>query len=173
MSDLSLPPVDPIPEEYGSLIIQLVVGDARAAIEFYKAAFDANELYRQHDASGAKIVHCELLLGRSRLMLHDEFPTRDLSAPTSLGGTPVTLMLYVEDVDLSIERAKASGARIIAEPEDKFWGVRSGVLSDPFGHRWLLASRKEDLSPADILERARAEPESARIPQGTLLERGD
>jgi PhnB protein len=173
MSDASPPPVDPIPEEYGSLIIQLIVGDARAAIAFYKTAFDANELYRQYDASGAKIVHCELLLGRSRLMLHDEFEARELYSPARLGGTPVTLMLYVEDVDRIMARARTEGARIVAAAEDKFWGVRSGVLCDPFGHRWLLASRTEDLSPSDILERAKREPESARIPLGAPIKPSD
>jgi PhnB protein len=172
MSDPYPPPVDPIPEEYGSLIIQLIVNDARAAIDFYKAALGANELYRQYDAAGAKIVHCELLLGRSRLMLHDEFPARDLPSPASLGGTAVTLMLYVENVDASMARAERAGARIVAAPEDKFWGVRSGVLSDPFGHRWLLASRTEDLSPTEILERAKREPDSARIPLGAPIKPG-
>jgi PhnB protein len=165
--------VDPIPEDYGALIIQLVLSDATAAIEFYKRAFGATDLYRQHDPSGTKIVHCELVIGHSRLILYDEFPERGLISPATLGGTPVSLMLYVEDVDDSVRRARDLGAHIISEPETKFWGVRSSLLLDPFGHRWLFASRVEDLSPADILERACVAPASARMPQGGPIRSSD
>lgn len=158
--------VDPIPEEFGSLIVQLIAPDAKAAVAFYRAAFDAHELYRQFGPGGDKIVHCELLIGRSRIMLHDEFPERRLLSPQSLGGTSTTLMLYVEDVDRAFAQAVAAGGKAVSAPATKFWGVRSGVLQDPFGHRWLLASRTEDLSPSDILERARAAPDSDRIPLG-------
>jgi PhnB protein len=159
--------VDPIPEEFGSLIVQLIASDAKAAVAFYRAAFDARELYRQYRLEGDKIVHCELLIGRSRVMLHDEFPERGLLSPRSLGGTPITLMLYVEDVDRTFTQAVAAGGTGVSAPATKFWGVRSGVLLDPFGHRWLLASRTEDLSPSDILDRARAAPDIDRTPFGS------
>jgi PhnB protein len=158
--------VDPIPEEYGSLVVQLVCGDANAAIAFYVGAFGAGELYRQLEAAGPKIVYSEILLGRSRAMVHDEFPERGLLSPTTIGGTPTTLMLYVEDVDATYAQALAHGARGVSAPEDKFWGVRSALVLDPEGHRWLLASRTEDLSPVEILERAQNEPPSARVPEG-------
>lgn len=166
MTQRSAPELDPIPEEYGSLVIQLVTSPATKAIDFYAAAFGAHEFYRQHDESGQKIAYCELLIGRSRMMLHDEYPERDLHSASSLGGSPVTLVLYVDDTDAAVERALAAGAELVSPPEDRFWGVRSAVLIDPFGHRWLIGSRIEDLSPEDILGRARSEPKNARLPLG-------
>ncbi len=161
--------IDPIPADFGALVVQLVVDSAGDAIAFYKAAFGADELYRQLDAAGTKIVHCELLVGLSRFIVHDEFAEAGLVSPHALGGTPATLMLYVEAVDAAFDRAVAAGAAPLLVPEDRFWGVRSGLVLDPFGHRWLLASRIEDLSPSDILDRARAVPDSERAPLGSLL----
>lgn len=150
MSDV----VNPIPDDYGTLLVQLVVDDAEAAIAFYEAAFGAKELYRQRDARGQRVVYCELLMSTSRFILHDEFASGGLLSPLRLGGSPVTLMLYVSDVDAFYDRAVAHGAASLTPPEDKFWGLRSAAFTDPFGHRWLVAARIEDLSPVDILERA-------------------
>lgn len=156
----------PIPDEFGTLIFQLVVADAVAATDFYQVVFGAKELYCQHAATDARVVHAELLVGRARFIVYDAFPERGLVAPPALGGTPVTLMLYVEDVDRVFAGAVAAGASAESSPEDHFWGVRSGVIVDPFGHRWLLASRIDDLSPAEILTRAQAAAPAERVPLG-------
>ncbi len=158
------PMLNPIPDDYGSLLVQIVVDDAPAAIAFYEAAFGARELYRQLTADGARVAHCELLMSMSRFILHDEFPDGGLLSPRSLGGSPVTLMLYVADVDGFYDRAVAHGADPLSAPEDKFWGLRSAVITDPFGHRWLLAARIDDLSPEDILERAKLAAPEERQP---------
>lgn len=156
--------VSPIPDDYGSLIVQLVVDDGDAAVAFYERAFGARELYRQHDAAGRRIAHCELLIGMARFILHDEFASGGLLSPRTLGGSAVTLMLYVEDVDAFHAQAVAKGATALSMPEDRFWGLRSAALTDPFGHRWLIASRIEDLSPDDILRRAREAAPGERQP---------
>lgn len=156
----------PVPDEFGALIVQLVVDGAAAAVAFYQATFGARELYRQHAATDARVVHAELLVGHARFIVYDAFPEQGLVAPPALGGTPVTLMLYVEDVDAVFARAVAAGASAEGSPEDHFWGVRSGVIVDPFGHRWLLASRIDDLSPGEILARAGAAAPAERVPLG-------
>lgn len=159
--------VNPVPEDYGALVVQLVVDDATAAIAFYEAAFEAKLLYRQYDAAGERVAHCELLMGLSRFMLHDEFASAGLLSPRSLGGSPVTLMLHVADVDAFHARAVAHGGAALSEPADRFWGLRCATIIDPFGHRWLIASRTEDLSPDEILRRAAtAAPEDLRPMSG-------
>lgn len=155
-----------VPADYGALIAQLAVGDARAAIDFYRRALGARELYRQVDGDGRRIVHCELLVGLSRFIVHDEFAEAGLLSPQTLGGTCVTLMHYVEDVDLACRSAVDAGATLLTAPEDRFWGLRSGMILDPFGHRWLLATQIEDLSPQEIADRARQAPAAERLPGG-------
>jgi PhnB protein len=143
----------PVPEEFSGLTPQLVVGDAAAAVSFYGEAFGADELLRVHGPDG-RVMHCELLVAGSRLLLHDEYPESGLAAPPG-GGNSVVLHLYVPDVDASFRRAVRAGAEPVMEPADAFWGDRYGVVRDPFGHRWSLASRREDLSPDELGERAR------------------
>ncbi len=108
------------------------------------------------DAPGGKIGHAEIKIGDSRIMLADEFPEMDARGPQSIGGTPVSIMLYVEDVDTVFNRAIAAGAKVKQPVKDQFYGDRSGNLVDPFGHVWTIATHKEDLAPEEIQKRAGA-----------------
>jgi uncharacterized glyoxalase superfamily protein PhnB len=146
--------VAPIPEDFHTITPHLVVRGVAAAVEFYRLAFGAQELLRNLAPDGRTIMHCELLLGDSRFFVNDEFPDHGVLSPLGLGGSPVTLHLYVEDVDAFFARAVAAGAQVLMPVADAFWGDRYGILQDPFGHRWSVASRIEDLSPADLKLRA-------------------
>jgi uncharacterized glyoxalase superfamily protein PhnB len=146
--------VSPIPEDFHTITPHLVVRGVAAAVDFYRQAFGAQELLRNVAPDGRTIMHCELLLGDSRFFVNDEFPDHGLLSPLALGGSPVTLHLYVEDVDAFVGRAVAAGAQVLMPVADAFWGDRYGILQDPFGHRWSVASRIEDLSPADLKLRA-------------------
>lgn len=148
--------VKPIPEDFHTITPHLVVRGVADAVDFYRRAFGAEELYRNLAPDGESIMHSELLLGDSRFFVNDEFPDHGNVSPKALGGTPVTLHLYVEDVDAFFARAVAAGAQVLMPVGDCFWGDRFGILADPFGHKWSVASRLEDLSPAEIQERARA-----------------
>jgi len=150
-----------VPEDFHTITPHLVVRGVAAAVAWYTAAFGANELLRNAAPDGERIMHCELLLGDSRFFVVDEFPGAAWS-PQSLGGTSVTLHLYVEDVDALFERAVAGGADVILPVADQFWGDRYGILRDPFGHRWSIASRLEDLSPKQLQARAAAWAEENR-----------
>jgi len=150
-----------VPEDFHTITPHLVVRGVAAAVAWYTAAFGANELLRNAAPDGERIMHCELLLGDSRFFVVDEFPGAAWS-PQSLGGTSVTLHLYVEDVDALFERAVAGGADVILPVADQFWGDRYGMLRDPFGHRWSIASRLEDLSPKQLQARAAAWAEENR-----------
>ena len=144
-----------IPEGYHSITPYLHIRDAARAIEFYKQVFGATEVLRM-DAPGGKIGHAEIKIGGSHLMLADEFPDMGVRSPESFGGTPVALLLYVEDVDAVAERAVAAGAKMKSPLEDKFYGDRMGQLEDPFGHVWAIATHIEDVSPEEIEKRAAA-----------------
>lgn len=144
--------VNPIPEGYGQLTPYLCIDGAGAAIEFYRDVFGATERMRM-GAPGGKVGHAELQFGDSVLMLADEFPDMDFRSPKATGGTPVTLNLYVEDVDAVFERAVQAGATALREPEDQFYGDRSAQLEDPFGHRWSLSTHVEDVSPEEMERR--------------------
>jgi PhnB protein len=144
--------VSPVPEDFHTITPQLVVNGVAAAIEWYSKALGAHELLRNAAPDG-RIMHSELLLGDSRFFVVDEFPESMRSAAT-LGGTPVTLHLYVPDVDTLFARAVDAGATVLMPVADQFWGDRYGILRDPFGHRWSIASRIEDLSPKALHERA-------------------
>ena len=141
-------------DEFQTITPQLVVRGAAAAIDFYARAFGASELLRNAAPDGERIMHAELLLGGSRFLVHDEFPGEGVVGPAALGGTPVTLHLYVQDADATFRRAVDAGAEVVRPLQDAFWGDRYGILRDPFGHRWSVASRLEDLSPADLKARA-------------------
>jgi PhnB protein len=147
-------PVKPIPDGYHSVTPYLVVKGAARAIEFYGRAFGAVELFRMAQGDG-RIGHAELRVGDSRVMLADEFPEIGARSPETIGGSPVTLMLYVEDVDATVARAVAAGARLTRSVADQFYGDRNGGVTDPFGHVWFVATHVEDV-PAEELERRRA-----------------
>ena len=148
--------VNPIPDGYHTVTPYLVCKNAADAIDFYKNAFGATETMRMDDPSG-HIGHAEIQIGDSPIMLADEFPDMDVLSPESIGGSPVSIMLYVKDVDQQFARAVEAGATVTRPLEDKFYGDRSGSLKDPFGHTWHLASRIEELSVEDLKERAAAE----------------
>ncbi len=148
--------VKPIPEGNHSITPYLVVKDAARAIEFYKRAFGAEELGRMTGPGGRGVMHAEIKIGDSRVMLSDEFPGAGCSSPQSLGGTTCQLYLYVPDVDSAYQQAVSAGASADMPVSDMFWGDRFGKLSDPFGHEWALATRKEDVSPQELKKRSDA-----------------
>jgi len=148
-------PPRPIPEGYQAITPYLIVTGAASAIEFYKHAFGAKELMRIPHPDG-RIGHAELQLGDSRIMLADEFPEMGARSPMSLGGTPVHILFYVEDVDAVTTRALAAGAKMLRPVKDQFYGDRTGTLNDPFGHQWTIATHKEDVSADEIRKRAAA-----------------
>lgn len=143
--------VKPIPEGYHSVTPYLIVGGGAAAIEFYSKAFGATELFRI-PAPGGKVGHAEIKIGDSIIMLADEHPDMGYNGPETIGGSPVSLMIYVEDVDTVFERAITAGGTVKQALEDKFYGDRSGTLVDPFGHIWHISTHKEDV-PAEEMER--------------------
>src|SRR5438067_12701248 len=134
------------PEGFRSITPHLAVRGAAEAIRFYREAFGAEELYRNTTSDGAAIIHAELLLGDSRFFVNDELPEHGVTSPLTVGGASVTLHLYVEDVDEVFSRASAAGAKVLLPPADQFWGDRYGILEDPFGHRWSIATMIEDLA---------------------------
>jgi PhnB protein len=144
-------PVKAIPTGYHSITPYLIIDGATAAIDFYKKAFGATELFRMPDESGKRIRHAELKIGDSPIMLADEFPEMGYRNPKALGGTPVSLMLYVEDVDKVIPRAVTNGAKIVQPIKDQFYGDRSGTIHDPFGHVWTVATHIKDVSPDEMM----------------------
>ena len=145
----------PIPEDYPRVIPYLIVDGATAAIDFYRDVLGATERMRM-PAPGDTIGHAELELGESVIMLADPAPDLDARGPKAVGGTPVMLHVYVEDVDAVFERAVRGGARPLRAVEDKFYGDRSGEFEDPFGHRWSIATHVEDVPPEELAARAAA-----------------
>jgi PhnB protein len=145
--------VKPIPPGYHTVTAYLVVSDAARAIDFYKQAFGATERGRMGGPQG-KISHAELQIGDSIVMLSDEMMGN--KSPQTLGGSPVSLFVYVEDVDSSFNRAVGAGAKADMPPANMFWGDRFGKLSDPFGHSWALATHIEDVSPQEMEKRGKA-----------------
>ncbi len=147
--------VKPIPEGYPRVTPYLCCDGAAAAIDFYKDVLGAEERMRM-SAPGGKIGHAELAFGNSVVMLADEFPDMGFRGPKSLGGTPTTLHLYVEDVDAVFADALRKGATEVDAVKDQFYGDRSGQFEDPFGHRWNVASHIEDVPEEELAERAKA-----------------
>ncbi|MBX6314229.1 MAG: VOC family protein [Isosphaeraceae bacterium] len=145
--------VKSVPEGQHTITPHLVVKGAAEAIEFYKKAFSAEERYRMSCPQTGAIMHAELQIGDSRLFLCDEFPEACALGPASLGGTPVTVHLYVTDTDATFHQAVAAGATATKPPADMFWGDRYSQVVDPFGHRWSIASHIEDVSPEQMKER--------------------
>jgi PhnB protein len=147
--------VKPIPDGYHSVTPYLIIGAAAEAIEFYKTAFGAIELMRM-PAPGGKIGHAEIKIGDSPIMLADEFPEMGYKSPQTLGGSPVSIMIYVEDVDAVFDQAVGAGAKAQRPLKDKFYGDRMGTLEDPFGHVWHVSTHKEDVSAEEMERRAKA-----------------
>jgi PhnB protein len=141
--------VKPIPEGYHSLTPYLVINGAAEAMEYYKNAFGAIELFRMEH--GGKIGHAEMKIGDSPFMLGDA--SEQFKGVKDLGGTPVSLMIYVDDVDTIYPRAIAAGGTELKPLQDQFYGDRSGTLTDPFGHVWTVATHKEDVTPEEIEKR--------------------
>jgi len=145
----------PIPDGYHTVTPYLIVDDAAAALDFYRRAFGGRELFRMA-GPGGKIGHAEILIGDSPIMLADEHPEMGARSLKSIGGSPVSILLYVEDVDAFVERAVAAGAKLTRPIENKFYGDRTGGLEDPFGYQWHISTHIEDVSPEEIQKRARS-----------------
>jgi PhnB protein len=143
----------PIPDDYPRLTPYLIVDDANAAIAFYGSVLGASERMRMTGPDG-RVGHAELDIGDSMIMLADEHVAMDARGPRTVGGTPVTLHVYVEDVDDVFERALEAGASALSQLENRFYGDRSGQFEDPFGHRWNVASHVEDVPPEEMTKRA-------------------
>jgi PhnB protein len=148
--------VKPIPEGYHSVTPYLILSGAGDAIAFYKKALGAEEVMRLADPGG-KVHHAEISIGDSRVMLADEHPEIQALSPKTVGGSPVSIHLYVEDVDRAVERAVAAGAKLVRPVADQFYGDRVGGIEDPFGYRWFIATHKEDLTIEEIRRRAAAQ----------------
>ncbi len=144
--------VSPIPAGYHSVTPYLVVRGAAKAIEFYKTAFGATEVMRLEMGPGV-IGHAEILIGNSHVMLADEFPDMGARSPESIGGSPVSLMIYVPDADTVFDQAIAAGATLLRPLVNQFYGDRSGMLTDPFGHTWAIATHIEDVPPDEMSQR--------------------
>lgn len=145
--------VQPIPEGYRTITPYLAVEDASGAIDFYQRALGAKESVRMPGPGGA-IMHAELDIGDSKVMLSDPFPQASTKPPKELGGTSVGVFVYVDNVDELVQQAVDAGATLTMAPEDQFWGDRFGSVTDPFGHSWQIATHVEDVSPEEMAKRA-------------------
>jgi PhnB protein len=145
--------VNYIPQGYHTATPYLIVKGAARAIDFYKQAFGATELMR-FAGPGGSIGHAEIRIGDSPIMLADEMPQMGYRSPAALGGSSVSVMLYVPDVDKVVERAVKAGAKVERAVADQFYGDRSGTIHDPFGHVWTVSTHKEDVSPEEMQRRA-------------------
>lgn len=143
------------PKGYASVTAYLVAQDAAAAIDYYKAVFGAKEEMRM-PAPGGKVGHAELKIGDSKIMLADEFPEMNAHGPRKFGGSPVTIMLYVKDVDATVAKAVAKGGTLVREVKNQFYGDRSGAVEDPEGHVWHISTHVEDVSPKEMDRRMKA-----------------
>ena len=142
-----------VPRGYRTVTPYLIIKDAASAIDYYKQAFKAKVLMCLSEPNG-KVGHDEIKIGDSRIMLADEYPETGSRGPQSFGGSPVSILLYVEDCDDIFNRAIARGGKIVKPMSDQFYGDRAGTLEDPFGHTWTIATHKEDLTSEEILQRA-------------------
>lgn len=142
--------VNPIPEGVHTVTPYLTVNNAAQALDFYQQAFGAVERARHFTPDGESVIHAEIQIGDSRLYLSDPFPNSGASSPEALNGTSVTMHLYVEDADALFQQAVGAGAEVAMEMETTFWGDRYGQVTDPFGHRWALATHVEDVTPEEM-----------------------
>jgi PhnB protein len=146
---------NPIPEGYHAITPYLCIKGAASAIEFYKRALGATETMRMPHPDG-RVAHAELKIGSAVIMLADEFPEMGVLSPKTIGGTPVTLHMYVQDVDTLVTKATAEGLKVLRPVQDQFYGDRGGKFEDPFGHHWWIATHKEDVAPEEMAKRAAA-----------------
>ena len=145
--------VKPVPDGYNTVTPYLIVDNAAAAIEFYKNGFGAMELFRI-PAPGDKVGHAEIRIGNSVVMLADEHPEVGARGPRSVGGSPVSIVVYVDDVDSVAKRLQSAGAKVVRPVENQFYGDRAGTFEDPFGHQWHVHTHVEDVSPDEMQKRA-------------------
>jgi len=144
-----------IPEGYHTVTPYLIVDGAAAAIDYYKKAFGAVEVMRMPGPDG-RIGHAEIKIGDSHVMLADEHPEMGARSPKTVGGSPISILLYVENVDQFVDRAVAAGAKLERPVEDKFYGDRMGEIQDPFGHKWYVGTHIEDVTPEEMKKRMAA-----------------
>jgi len=151
-----------IPKGYNSITPYLVIKGASQAIDYYKKVFGATEVFRM-DTPDGKVAHAELKIGDSHVMLADENPKMGLghTSAASIGASPVSLYLYIPDVDRIVERAVTAGAKVLKPVQDQFYGDRSGFIQDPFGHLWGIATHVEDVAPQEMAERAKKAMQAA------------
>ncbi len=142
--------IDPIPKGYQTVTTSIVVRNAAQAIDYYKKAFGAKEMFRMTLPDGNTVMHAELKIGDSVFMMGDEMPQMKSMSPQSIGGTSMSFYTYVKDVDKVFNQAVAAGATVAMPVTDMFWGDRMGQLMDPYGHMWSLASRKRNLSKKEM-----------------------
>jgi PhnB protein len=147
--------VNAIPVGYEGATPYLIVKGAARALEFYKQAFGATEIMRIPAPEG-KVGHAEIKIGTAIIMLADEFPDMNCKSPQAFGGTPVSIMVYVQDVDAFVKQAVSAGAKVLRPVENKFYGDRAGSLEDPFGHQWHFATHVEDVPLDELAKRAEA-----------------
>jgi len=147
--------IEKIPKDYHSITPVLIVKNGDEAIEFYKKGFGVEERSRMKGPDG-RIAHAELKLGDSVFMLSDEYPEMECHSPKTIGGSPVSMYVYVEDVDSVFNKAISAGAKALDPVKDQFWGDRHGRLEDPFGHLWSIATHKKDLSEEEMKKAAEA-----------------
>lgn len=145
--------VNHIPDGYHTVTAYLIVDDAARALDFYRDAFGARELFRL--PMGAKIGHAEIMIGDTHLMLADEFPEMGALGPNTRGGPTASFLIYVPDADAAYAKAVDAGARADRPLKDEFWGDRIGTVLDPFGHKWSLATHKEEVGPEEMQRRMR------------------
>jgi PhnB protein len=145
----------PVPKGYHSVTPYLIVDGAARALDFYRQVFQAKERMRM-PGPGGKVGHAEFAIGDSVIMLADEHPEMGARGPRAFGGSPVTIMVYVDDVDATVQGAVAAGARLVQTVSDKFYGDRSGTIEDPFGHKWHVSTHVEDVPPDELARRAAA-----------------
>lgn len=143
--------VKPVPDGYTTVTPYLIIRGAAQAIDFYKRAFGAKELYRMEQ--GGLVRHAELQIGTARIMLGDEMPDRPFKSPQALGGSPISLLLYVEDCDATFAQAVKAGAKVEREPATQFYGDRTGGVEDPFGFTWYVSTHVEDVSEEEMERR--------------------
>ena len=140
----------PIPDGYNSITVSLTIRGAADAIEFYKKAFDAQEIMRFSGPDGKSIMHAEIKIGNSRIMLTDEFPSMKCFSPQSVGNATSGIFLYVENSDDVFDKAVSAGGKVIMPIMDAFWGDRCGSIEDPFGHKWTISTHKKDMSHQEM-----------------------
>jgi PhnB protein len=147
--------IAPVPPKYGSVTPYLTIRECGSAIDFYKRAFGAKELVRMPGPAG-QVMHAEIKIGDSVVMVSDEFPDQGTKSPQSLGGTAGSVMLYVKDCDRVYQQAVDAGARSLQAPQDMFWGDRFSRIEDPYGHQWAIATAKEKVTPKQMARRMAA-----------------